>query len=187
MDTLLRKGGPADGDGRLDKELRCYSLLDSLGIEYYSMDNPRADTMEDCAKIEKTLGAPICKNLFLCNRQKTQFYLLMLPSGKIFKTKDISAQINSSRLSFGSGEDMERLLDITSGSLSVLGLMNDKADLVKLLVDKELLKDDYIGIHPCINTSCIKIKTDDLINVVIPAMLHTLVYVELPTYDPEMQ
>ena len=122
----LVNGRPTDTQGRLDKEIRVYDFLDSLGVTYQRIDHEAAMTMEACEEIDRTLEATICKNLLLCNRQETQFYLLMLPGDKVFKTKDLSAQIGSSRLSFAKAEYMEQYLDITPGSLSVLGLMNDK-------------------------------------------------------------
>ena len=155
-------GRPADVGNRLDKEIRCYDMLDKLKIEYTRVDHEAAETMEACEAIDKALDVSMCKNLFLCNRQKTVFYLLLMPADKPFKTKELSSQINSARLSFAGPEDMERLLDITPGSVSVLGLMNDKDDEVTLLIDKDLLKDEYIGCHPCINTSSLKIKSKDI-------------------------
>ena len=136
-------GRPADVGNRLDKEIRCYDMLDKLKIEYTRVDHEAAETMEACEAIDKALDVSMCKNLFLCNRQKTVFYLLLMPADKPFKTKELSSQINSARLSFAGPEDMERLLDITPGSVSVLGLMNDKDDEVTLLIDKDLLKDEY--------------------------------------------
>lgn len=159
----LKNGRPENTSDRLEKEIKCYDFLDRLGIEYQRVDHDAADTMEICEEIDKTLGAVICKNLFLCNRQQTAFYLLMIPADKVFKTKDISAQIGSSRLSFATAEHMEKYLDITPGSVSVLGLMNDVDNAVTLLIDKDVLKDEYFGCHPCINTSSLKIKTSDLI------------------------
>ena len=170
---ILYKGKPENTEGRLDKEIRSYELLDSLGVEYERIDHEPAMTMEICEEIDKTLGATICKNLFLCNRQQTDFYLLMMPGDKPFKTKDLSAQIGSSRLSFATPEHMEKYLDITPGSVSVLGLMNDKDNAVRLLIDEDVLTGEYIGCHPCINTSSLHIKTEDMINKVIPAMKHS--------------
>lgn len=175
----IKKGRPADIAGRLEKEIRSYDLLDSLGIEYDRVDHEPAMTMEICEEIDRALGAAICKNLFLCNRQQTDFYLLMMPGDKPFKTKDISAQIGSSRLSFGTPEYMESLLDITPGSLSILGLMNDKEGRVRLLIDKDLLSGEYIGAHPCINTSSLRLRTSDIIDKLIPALKHSPTYVEL--------
>ena len=176
---VLQKGRPADTAGRLEKEIRSYDLLDSLGIEYDRIDHEPAMTMEVCEEIDRVLGATICKNLFLCNRQQTDFYLLMMPGDKPFKTKDLSSQIGSSRLSFGSPEYMEQLVDITPGSLSILGLMNDKEGRVRLLIDKDVLSGEYIGCHPCINTSSLRIKTSDMIEKLIPALKHAPTLVEL--------
>ena len=176
---ILQKGRPESEEGRLQKEIRSYDLLDSLGVEYERIDHEPAMTMEVCEAIDETLGATICKNLFLCNRQQTDFYLLMMPGDKPFKTKDLSAQIGSSRLSFATSEHMERFLDITPGSVSVLGLMNDKDGAVRLLIDEDVLGGEYIGCHPCINTSSLRIKTSDMMERVIPAMKHSPTMVKL--------
>lgn len=176
--TLYR--GRAD-EGRLEKERRCYDLLDSLGIEYYRIDHEHADTIEACREVEELLGCVICKNLFLTNRQQTEFYLLIMPGTKPFKTKYLSAQIGSSRLSFGSAEDMERLMDVTPGSVSLLGLMNDRAGEVRLLVDRDLLKDEYFGCHPCINTSSLRLSMRDLRDKLLPSLKHEPTYVNLPS------
>ena len=175
----LHKGRPADITGRLEKEIRTYDLLDRLGVEYERIDHEPAMTMEDCKEVDQLLEAVICKNLFLCNRQKTAFYLLMIPDTKVFHTKDLSAQIGSARLSFAKPEYMEEFLDITPGSVSVMGLMNDKEHRVQLLIDEDVLDGEYIGCHPCINTSSIRFKVKDLIEKVIPAMEHDFVKVKL--------
>lgn len=176
---MLESGRPQNTDGRLDKEIRTYDLLDSLGVSYQRIDHPAAMTMEECEDIDRILDATICKNLFLCNRQETAFYLLMIPGNKTFKTKDISAQIGSARLSFGKPEFMEQFLDITPGSVSVMGLMNDKENRVQLLIDEDILKGEYIGCHPCINTSSLRIKTKDMTEKIIPAMKHKPIIVKL--------
>ena len=175
----LVNGRPTDTQGRLDKEIRVYDFLDSLGVSYQRIDHEAAMTMEACEEIDRTLEATICKNLLLCNRQETQFYLLMLPGDKVFKTKDLSAQIGSSRLSFAKAEYMEQYLDITPGSLSVLGLMNDKENRVQLLIDEDVLKGELIGCHPCINTSSLRFRTEDLMKKILPAMGHEAVFVTL--------
>ena len=171
----LYKGRPENIQGRLDKEIRVYDLLDSLGIEYERTDHERTDTMEACNEIDAILQVTICKNLFLCNRQKTNFYLLMMPGDKPFKTKELSSQINSARLSFASPEDMERLLDITPGSVS----MNDKENAVQLLVDEDVLQGEYLGCHPCINTSSLKMRTKDVFERFLPAVHHDMITVHL--------
>lgn len=174
----LVNGRPENAEGRLEKEIRVYDLLDSLGVKYQRIDHEAAMTMEACEEIDRTLSqgeenkVSICKNLFLCNRQETDFYLLLIPGDKPFKTKYLSAQIGSSRLSFAKPEYMEKYLDITPGSVSVLGLMNDHEKKVRLLIDEDVLKDEYFACHPCINTSSLKIRTEDLTEKIIPAMGH---------------
>ncbi len=180
MDLLIQKGRPTDNEGRLEKEIRTYDLLDSLGIEYERVDHEAAETMEACAAVDKVLApAVICKNLFLCNTQKTKFYLLMIREDKKFKTKEISHQINSARLSFAPSEFMEEFLDITPGSVSVLGLMNDKENQVTLLVDEDILKEELFGCHPCINTSSLRLKVADVFGPFLEAVHHDYTVVRL--------
>ena len=175
---VLQKGRPED-DQRQARELRCYDLLDELGVEYDRVDHLPAETMEVCRQIDEVLDALICKNLFLCNRQKTAFYLLMIPGDKVFKTSELSRQIGSSRLSFAGAEDMLRLLDVTPGSVSVLALMNDRENRVRLLMDEQVLAGEYVGCHPCINTSSLRLRTADLIEKILPAMHHGMTAVTL--------
>ena len=178
----LQKGRPENTDNRLDKEIRVYDFLDKLGIQYQRIDHEAAMTMEACEEIDRALGdnTTICKNLFLCNRQETDFYLLLMPGDKPFKTKDLSAQIHSARLSFAKPEYMEKYLDITPGSVSVLGLMNDSEKKVQLLIDEDIMKEPYFGCHPCINTSSLKFTTEDLTKKIIPALGHDPITVSLP-------
>ena len=180
----LQNGRPDNTEGRLEKELRVYDLLDRLGVAYQRGDHEAAMTMEACEEIDRVLGdgTAICKNLFLCNRQATEFYLLLMPGDKPFKTKDLSAQIGSARLSFAKPEFMEKYLDITPGSVSVLGLMNDHDRMVRLLIDEDVLKDPYFGCHPCINTSSLKFTTKDFTEKIIPALEHEPIIVNLENY-----
>ena len=177
IDTKVYTGG---AEGRIGKEMRSYALLDSLGLKYRRVDHEHADTIEACEQVEGLLGCKICKNLFLTNRQQTDFYLLVMPGEKPFKTKLLSKQIGSARLSFASAEHMEKYLDITPGSVSILGLMNDKGGAVRLLVDRDLLKEEYFGCHPCINTSSLRLKTADVLEKLLPAMGHEPTFVDLP-------
>ncbi len=181
----LVKGRPQDAGKREEKEMRVYDLLDDLGIEYERVDHEAAMTMEACEEIDRVLQADICKNLFLCNRQKTEFYLLMILGDKKFKTKDITKQIGSARLSFGGPAEMERYLDITPGSVSVLGLMNDTENHVRLLVDEDLLKGEYFGCHPCVNTSSLRVRTRDILGPFLKAVHHDMTVVKLPGENEE--
>jgi Ala-tRNA(Pro) deacylase len=175
----LYNGRPEDMTGREEREIRVYDLLDKLGIDYIRTDHERTDTMEECNEIDKVLEVLICKNLFLCNRQKTNFYLLMMPGDKPFKTKELSSQINSARLSFASAEDMEKYLDIRPGAVSIMGLMNDHDNAVQLLVDEDVLKGEYFGCHPCVNTSSLKLKTEEVFTKYLDAVHHNYMTVTL--------
>ena len=175
----LEQGRPADCAGRLPKEVRVYDLLDNLGIEYQRIDHEATMTMEACAAVDEVLDATICKNLLLCNRQCTAFYLLLLPGEKAFKTSVLSKQIGSSRLSFAGAEYMERFLDITPGSLSIMGLMNDNENHVRLLVDEDVLKGEYMGCHPCVNTSSLKLKSADVFGKYLQAVHHEMTVITL--------
>lgn len=168
---------------RQEKEIAVYELLDKLEIEYIRVDHEEANTMEACAEIDKELGVTMCKNLFLCNRQKTDFYLLLMPGDKPFKTKDLSSQIGSARLSFADATYMEEYLNILPGAVSVMGLMNDKDNKVKLLVDKPIYESEYIGCHPCVNTSSLKISTKDIFEKFLKEVNHEAMLVDLPVYE----
>lgn len=177
----LYHGSPADLSGRNDREIRAYALLDRLGVAFDRTDHPDtpATTMEVCAEVDAILDVKICKNLFLCNRQKTRFYLVVMPGDKPFKTKELSGQMGISRLSFADEAMMEELLDLHPGSVSVLGLMNDRDHLVQLVIDEDVLEDEYFGCHPCENTSSIRFKTADLTQKILPALQVTPVMVKL--------
>ena len=178
IDPTLYKGRPEES--RSERENRCYDFLDSLSLEYFRADHEQADTIEACHLVEKVLGCDICKNLLLTNRQMTDLYLLLMPGDKPFKTKLLSKQIGSARLSFASPEQMLENLDILPGSLSVLGLVNDSKQAVKLLIDKDLLSAEYFGCHPCVNSSTLRFETSALTQRILPALGREAVYVELP-------
>ena len=172
-----------DCTNRVSAETAAYDLLDSLGIAYTGCDHDPADTIELCLEVEKVLGVGICKNLFLCNQQHTKFHLLLMPGDKKFKTKDFSKQIGSSRLSFADEEHMTEYLGLQPGSVSVLGLMNDKEKQVSLSIDKDLLESEFIGCHPCKNTSTLKIKTKDILDILLPHLGIAPMLVDLPRYE----
>lgn len=185
MDTLdhepqLFRGRPQNTEGRLPKEIRTYDLLDRLDIPYERIDHEAAYTIESCLAVEDLLGTEICKNLFLCNAQKTAFYLLLMPGRKKFRTAQLSKQIGSARLSFAGEEYMERFLDITPGAVSILGLMNDTENQVKLLIDEDVITGhEFIGCHPCVNTASLKIRTSDILEQFLPFVHHSYTLVHL--------
>lgn len=180
LDGTRYTGRPRDSQGRAPAEMACYDFLDGLGISYDRVDHSPAFHIETCHQVEAVLEAPIAKNLFLCNRQKTQFYLLLLEGDKVFKTKFLSAQLGCSRLSFAAEEDLARLLGVQPGSASLLCLLQDQNRAVQLVLDRPLLRRAYLGLHPCRNTSTLRIAMGDVLERVIPALEHSPVLVDLP-------
>ena len=179
IDPTVYTGRPSDQ--RLPQEEAIYHKLEELSIPFTRVDHDHADTMEDCLRIESVLGGKICKNLFLCNRQQTEFYLLMMPGDKPFKTKYLSAQLGCSRLSFADAGHMEEYLHTIPGSVSALELLFDAQGKVQLVIDRPLLADDTISGHPGISTSTLRMRREDLLNYA-EAVGHSPIYVDLP--DP---
>lgn len=179
IDPQIYTGRPASAEGRLDKEMAVYDLLDKLEIPFTRVDHEVAMTIEDCQGVDQLLGIEICKNLVLCNTQKTKFYLLLMPGNKQFKTKDLSKQLGSSRLSFAPAEYMEKLLNVTPGSATVMALMNDPENQVQLIIDEDVTAQEEFGCHPCINTSSLKMKTADVLQKFLPAVHHEAIFVKL--------
>lgn len=178
-ELFLAKGRPLTKEMRLAEEMNCYDFLDDIGVEYYRIDHEPAENMELCRKIDEAMGAKMCKNLFLANRQMTDFYLLMMPGDKPFKTKELSKQLGVARLSFGGEDKMYEYLRIRPGAVSVLGLMNDTENNVRLIVDEDLLGDGYIGCHPCVCTSSLKLKTSDVFGIISEKLAHPYTVVKL--------
>ncbi|MBP3378888.1 MAG: prolyl-tRNA synthetase associated domain-containing protein [Clostridia bacterium] len=176
---ILSEGRPSDLTGREEREVKVYDLLDSLGIKYAHADHEPAMTMEDCKAVDDMLDVVMCKNLFLCNRQKTSFYLLLIPGDKPFRTKEFSAALGISRVSFAEADAMEKHLGVLPGAVTVMGLMNDTEGEVQLVIDKDVISAEYIGCHPCVNTSSIKVSTTDIIEKFLPHVKHRPIYVEL--------
>ena len=176
----LYHGRPENEEGRQEKEIRVYDLLDQLEMDYYRTDHEPAGNMEACHEIDAVLETIICKNLFLCTANKKHYYLLMMPGDKPFKTKVLSKQIQSSRLSYGKPDAMLEYLDIEPGSVSIMGLMNDHENHVQLLIDEDVLKAEFLGCHPCVNTSSLKLVTRDVIDKFLPAVHHEAIVVTQP-------
>lgn len=176
----LIQGRPADCTGREARETAVYDLLDRLGIAYQRVDHEETNTMEACSEVDKVLGVTICKNLFLCNRQETNFYMLMMPGTKPFKTSVVSKLVGSARLSFADARYMEEFLHIRPGAVSVMGLMNDTQRRVQLLIDREVAESEFLGCHPCVSTTSLKLKTRDMVSTFLPAVNHEPIVLDLP-------
>lgn len=172
VDATRYAGAPEDLSGRSGTERAVYALLGRLGIPFFRVEHAPANTIAACHTVDRVLGTAMCKNLFLCNRQKTDFYLLLMPGGKPFRTKDLSRQINATRLSFADAAHMEEFLHIKPGAVSVLGLMHDRERRVRLLIDSDLLREERLGCHPCENTTSLSIAMRDLMEIFLPYTGH---------------
>lgn len=181
MSNIKRYNGrPLEGnEQRSEAETGVYDFLDKIGVEYETLCHQAAYTMEECEAIRRECGAPVFKNLFLTNRQQTDFYLLLIPADKPFKTKYLSSQLGCARLSFADSNHMEQYLHIQPGAVSPMGLIYDTEHRVRLIIDEDLRKSDIYACHPCVNTSSIVLRLSDLLEKIIPATGHSYTWVEL--------
>ena len=168
--SQVYRGVPKDIDSRQEKERKCYDFLSKLGIDYEVVDHEEASDMDRCREIESVLGVKICKNIMLCNRQESRFFIFMMPGDKKYVTKEVSKKIGMSRLSFAKEKYLKEFLNVSSGSVSVLALLNDLDNKVELVIDRDVIQQENIRCHPCVNTSTLKIKTEDFLNKIIPAL-----------------
>ncbi|MCR1899643.1 prolyl-tRNA synthetase associated domain-containing protein [Irregularibacter muris] len=166
-------------DDRTKTEKTVFSLLQKLNIPFERVDNDVVETMEECEEINQVLGTEIRKSIFLCNRKKTSFFLVVMPANKSLDVKSLGRKIGVSGLSFASGELMEKHLGAKPGSASVMGLVNDEDDYVQLIIDKEVAEAEWFGSNTGMNTSHIKIKTSDLLHKFLPQIGHKAEMIEL--------
>lgn len=179
MTYISEKFTTAPTDERIATEKKVYELLAKLKIPYERVDNEVVETMEECEEIDRALGAEIRKSIFLCNKKKTSFFLVVVPAKKALDTSALEKKIGVSHLSFASGELMEEHLGTKPGSASVMGLINDEDDYVQLIIDKEVAEDEWFGCNPGINTSHLKMKTSDLLNKFLPQIRHKAKVIDL--------
>ena len=148
---------PQDERGAL--ETKTYQELERLNIKYERVDNDTVEAMEECVEISKKLGAEIRKTIVVCNRQKTQFFLVILPANKRFDSKLFAAMMHTARVSFAS-------------PASVMGILNDPEGKVKVVIDKAVADAEWFACNPGANTSHLRFKTKQLINNFLPAEKH---------------
>lgn len=179
MNIVLENNSSDDFSSISDEEKEIILFLHSLSIPYIKVNHEAIISMDSYKIIEEKTHSMICKNLFLTNRQQTKFYLLVMKGDKAFKTKELSSQINSARLSFANEEKLKELLHCFKGSTSILGLFFDKKNKVSLLIDEDILMSDYLGFHPCVNTSTLILKREDILNKYLPSVHHSYQTVKL--------
>lgn len=147
------------------------AFLDSLAITYEYHNHPKAHTIDACLALPFiTEDVTICKNLFLCNRQQTQYYLLLLKPDTVFRTSAVSKALGSSRLSFAPEDSLPRLLNLTSGSVSPFGLLYDHEHKIMLAAEEAVTDTPRIAFHPCDNSATVILTQEDFWKTVLPAL-----------------
>lgn len=164
---------------RVAIEKKVYQILAKLQMEYKRVDNDIVETMEECKEIDEALETEIRKSIFLCNNKKTSFFLVVMPAEKSLDTAALAKKIGVPHLSFASGELMEKYLGTKPGSASIMGLITDEDDYVQLILDKKVAEEEWFGCNPGINTSHLKIRTDELLNKFLPYIRHKAKIMEL--------
>ncbi len=170
-------GAPEDKRGEL--ETKVYAEFKELGIDFKRVDNDEAISMEECVEISNTWGAEIRRTVVVCNRQTTNYYLVVMPADKRFDTKTFAHNMECARVSFASEEDMIKILGVSHGNASVVSILNDKDNMVQVVLDKDVADDEYFACNVGINTTHIMFKTDDLINKFLVKEEHNPKIIEL--------
>lgn len=164
---------------KTELQKKVYDTLNELSIRYERVDTSEAITMEDCLEIEKKLNVKMVKTLFLCNQQKTKFYLFVTTSSKRFDSKIFSRQLQISRVSFANEELMLSKIKTKIGSATIFGLLMDETKEVQLVIDKEVLNEEYYGCSDGTTTGYMKITTKDILDKVIPCTNHEFNIIEM--------
>lgn len=176
-------GRPDDLTNRIDAEIATYDFLDNLNIEYDRVDHEPAMSDDVYAMMDVSLVSTACKNLFLVNRAGTEFHLLMMPRKKDFRTKYLKQALGLSHLSFAKEEQMIQYLGVKPGSVSIMCLLKDPDCNIDLIIDEDVIAGETVRFHPCINTSSIRVRTDDFLNSIIPGLKHEPKYITIPSED----
>lgn len=156
-----------------------YKFLSENNIEFSRVDNDEAVTMEDCIEIDKALDMKTVKTLFLCNRQKTQFYLFVTEGDKPFVTKDFSSALGISRVSFASAEMLDEIIGTKVGATTIFGVLREQAQEVRVVFDKAVCESEWFGCSDGTTSCYMKLKTDDILNKLLPSSGHTYEVIEV--------
>lgn len=141
-----------------------YEILDKLKISYEEISHKAVFTVEEANAIQEQINGVGCKNLFLTNK-KGKYYIYVLEDSKQANLKELQIFLNEKRLSFGKEEELNEILKLTKGSVTPLGIINDKDNLVTILLDKDLI-DKRILAHPNVNTKTMSLEYKDLIKII---------------------
>ena len=145
--------------------MNIYDILRELNIRYEEIEHKAVYTIEEAMQedIPSKIEGIECKNLFV--KSKTRYYLIFLKAEKRADLKAIANLVGEAKLSFANEEELKNRLNLTIGSVTPLGLINDRDNLVTLLIDKELENQKVLA-HPNVNTKTVSMQSSDLIKLV---------------------
>jgi len=156
-----------------------YTTLQDLQVPFERVDTDEAITMEDCILINEKLHVQIVKTLFLCNRQQTNFYLFVTTADKPFVTKDFSSAVGIPRVSFASVELLNNLLGTPVGGATIFGTLLDKENKVQVLIDKDVLNEEWYGCSDGTPRGYMKISRDWILNDFLQYTQHTPTFIQV--------
>jgi Ala-tRNA(Pro) deacylase len=162
-----------------DLQKRVFGALNDLHIPFQRVDTDEAITMDDCVMIDQRLQMKMVKTLFLCNRQQTEFYLFITCGDKSFRSKDFSHALGISRVSFAPAEMLLTMLHTHVGAATVLSMLEDDDNRVKVVMDKDVTAEEWYGCSDGTTTGYMKLRTDDVMNVFLPFVHHQATVIEV--------
>ena len=158
---------------------KIYEAFAMLGISFERVENDETLTMEDCLAIDERLDVHTAKTLFLCNRQKTNYYLFPTRGDKPFVTKDFGKALGISRVSFASAEDLEKYIGVLPGASTILGVLMESAKNVHLVIDREIAEAEFLCCPDGTRTGYIKLRTSDVLEKLIPFSGHSYEVIDI--------
>lgn len=164
-----------------ESEQKVLRRLDELKVPYEYHQHHAVHTIDECLELPYAeADVTFCKNILLCNRQKTQFYLYVTVPKKPYRTADVSKLLGVSRLSFAPDEALPELLQLYSGSLTPLALWLNPDSGVQLVLDREIRQPGRIAFHPAVNTATVIFRQEDFFDRVVPALPGTPIFLDVP-------
>lgn len=158
---------------RNELQFLVYKTLNELHIPYQRVETDEVITMEDCAAVNERLQMNMVKTLFLCTRHQQELYLFVTAGNKRFDSKWFSQELNTSRVSFAPEESMHMLLGTNIGAATIFSTLLTSAKDVHLVIDKDVLQEEYYGCSDGTTTGYMKIKTSDITDRFLPATGHS--------------
>lgn len=163
-----------------EREKIVYEMFDKLGIVYKKYEHKAVYTIEEAKELNIDMPGRHCKNIFICDRKKRSFFLIILPEDKKLDFRIIENKLSYKGLRFAPEEMLHKYLGVEAGSVTPFGLINDIGKKVEVIVDKDIITADYVSFHPNVNTSTVTIAVEDF-NKFLQWCENKLRYIDLST------